>query len=625
VDISSRKPDARPFSLLLVLFALTILAWPNLFLKEQLPVDGNVLRLFYPNWVFLHVHPPTLSQWPLWNPYRNMGEPFLADPQSLAGYPPMWWLCRLPSYLGFVRLWIVGHTLLAGYFTRKWLLRSGADPAAAAVSMIVVAFNGYFIAHGTLLNHFASAAFVPVVFYYFSARRTIAFAVALALQWLAGFPPFCYLTVVALAIWSLSAGTARRDCLRLLLTGGTLAVGLAAFQIIPFAELFIHSARPILLSAAVATEFSEPTGQLLRMLVVPQWMAWSRDLTGDQAVVSFYVGPVVMLAAVWAAYDGGRIERRLMLGTIACALLSLGSHLPGYAQFAPLHVFRFPANWLLLSSVGFAILSGWGVARLPDARWKWVVAALILADLLTFAQYGRTPWFSPSFLDEPPPLAQSSVPGSATHRLYHSPAVVERLAQQGSKTFNDWLQLKDALMPSYGMAFGLREASSYQVMKLVRAARYQERLAAQGPSSALARWAGISTFVAGITPVGSAGPLRVQVLSTADANPPVFFESNSSAQHTTIAESRPGTIEARVSTDHRDTLVFSEVSYPGWVVRVDGQRAQGSVFQDTFQSVQVSAGDHVVRFDYAPRTFWLGFAISLGTLGCSVVALRFRP
>ena len=625
MGISSGKPDARPFSLLLVLFALTVLAWPNLFLKGELPMDGNVLRLFYPNWTFLHAHPPGLWQWPLWNPYRNMGEPFLADPQSLAAYPPMWLLCRLPSYLGLVRLWVLGHTLLAGYFMRKWLLKSGADPAAAAVSMTVVAFNGYFIAHGTLLNHFASAAFVPVVFYYFSARRTAAFGTALALQWLAGFPPFCYVTVVALGLWTLLAGTARRACLRLLWTGGTLALGLAAFQLIPFVEIFIHSARPILLNPAVATEFSEPVGQLLRMLVVPQWMAWSRDLTGDQAVVSFYVGPVVMLAAVWASYKGGRFERQLLLGTIACAVLSLGSHLPGYAWFAPLHVFRFPANWLLLSSVGFAVLSGWGVARLADARWKWVVAGLILADLLTFAQHGRTPWFTPSFLDEPPPLAQSLIPGSEISRLYHSPAVVEGLSQQGSKTFNDWLLLRDALIPSYGTAFWLREASSYQVMKLVRAARYQERLAAEGPSSSLARWAGISTVVTGTTRQGSSEPPQVQVLSTVDASPPVFFEANSTAQHVAIARSQPGRIEARVKTDRLDTLVFSEVSYPGWVVRVDGKKARAEVFQETFQSVQIPAGEHLVVFDYVPLTFRLGLAITLGTLASLFFALRFRP
>jgi len=619
------RPDARPFSVLLVLFALTVLAWPNLFLRGELPVDGNVLRLFYPNWAFLHLHPPTLTEWPLWNPSRNMGEPFLANPQSLAAYPPMWLLCRLPSYLGFVRLWILGHTLLAAWFTRSWLLRSGADPAAAAVSTIVVVFNGYFIAHGTLLNHFASAAFVPVVFYYFSARRTIAFGIALAMQWLAGFPPFCFITVVALTLWTLSAGTARRDCLRLLWTGGLLAIGLAAFQLIPFVEFFVHSARPILLNPAVATEFSEPVGQLLRMLVVPQWMAWSRDLTGDQAVVTFYVGPIVMLAALWAVYVGGRFERRLLLGTIACAVLSLGSHLPGYAQFVPLHVFRFPANWLLLCSIGLAVLSGWGVGRLAQARWKWAAAGLILADLLTFAQYGRTPWFTPSFLDEPPPLARSVISDSAAHRLYHSPALVERLSRQDSKTFGDWLRLKNVLMPSYGTAFGLREASSYQVMKLVRAARYQARLAAEGPSSPLARWAGISTVVAEATSQGSTGPPQVQVMSTTDASPPVFFESSSSAQRAAVAVFRPGAIEAKVATDRPDTLVLSEVSYPGWVVRVDGQRAPSRVFQDTFQAVQVSAGEHVVRFDYLPLTFALGLAITLGTLGCSVVALRFRP
>jgi hypothetical protein len=63
--MSSSADDRRPFSLLIVLLVLTVLAWPDLFLKGQVPVDGNVLRLFYPNWAFLHAHPQS-QQWPLW-------------------------------------------------------------------------------------------------------------------------------------------------------------------------------------------------------------------------------------------------------------------------------------------------------------------------------------------------------------------------------------------------------------------------------------------------------------------------------------------------------------------------------------------------------------------------------
>jgi hypothetical protein len=615
---------ARPFTLLLVLLALTALAWPDLFLKSQVPVDGNVLRLFYPNWAFLHAHPPGLSQWPLWNPYRNMGEPFLADPQSLAGYPPMWLLCRLPSYLGFVRFWILGHTLLAGYFMRQWMLRSLGDHAAAAAATVVMAFNGYFVAHGTLLNHFAAAAYVPAALYYFSADRPTALGAVLALQWLAGFPPFSYLTGVALVCWMPFLWPARARFLACLWKAGILALGIAAFQVIPFVELFAHATRPALLSADVATEFSEPAGQLLRMFVLPQWLVWSQGLTGDQAVVTFYVGPFVCFLAAWALFKGGRRERAIVLATIVFAALSLGSHLPGYSQLFPLHIFRFPANWLLLSTVGFALLSAWGVARMPDVRWRWTVAALIALDLVAFARQGRTPWFSPSFLSEPPALAQSLIAAAGTSRVYHSPAVVQRLSQQTSKSFTDWLRFKDALIPSYGTAFGLREVSSYQVLKLTRAAQFQERLAIEGPASPLARWAGIGAVIVTIPGADPSEVPQVQAVRLKDANLPLVLMNSPSTGHVTLLRYQAGHVAAQVVTERPDLLVFSEVSYPGWTAYVDGQPQSSDVFQSTFQAVQIQPGHHVVRFEYAPLTFRIGLVISLATLPVLGFGLIFR-
>jgi uncharacterized membrane protein YfhO len=69
-------------------------------------------------------------------------------------------------------------------------------------------------------------------------------------------------------------------------------------------------------------------------------------------------------------------------------------------------------------------------------------------------------------------------------------------------------------------------------------------------------------------------------------------------------------------------LVLSEIAYPGWRVRDDGvplaiHRANG-----IFQTVEVGPGRHSLRFEYLPRAFEVGRAISavsivlvLGLLG----------
>ena len=148
-------------------------------MKGRVPVDGNMLRLFYPNWVFLHAHAPSWLEWPLWNPYRNMGEPFWADPQSMAAYPPAWLFFRLPNHLTFMRCWILAHTALAAGFAGVWLWRRTQDSAAAIAAALLAAFNGYFMSHATLPNHFAAAAYVPVIiFYFFDEGKTAGLAVS---------------------------------------------------------------------------------------------------------------------------------------------------------------------------------------------------------------------------------------------------------------------------------------------------------------------------------------------------------------------------------------------------------------------------------------------------------------
>src|SRR5262245_45329289 len=88
---------------------LQFLLWRRLWFAGQIPVDGNVLRLFYPNWVLFR----NLAKhfWlPLWNPYRNMGEPFLADPQAVVLYPIQWILAGLSNFRHYLALWIIIHS-----------------------------------------------------------------------------------------------------------------------------------------------------------------------------------------------------------------------------------------------------------------------------------------------------------------------------------------------------------------------------------------------------------------------------------------------------------------------------------------------------------------------------------
>jgi hypothetical protein len=195
--------------------------------------------------------------------------------------------------------------------------------------------------------------------------------------------------------------------------------------------------------------------------------------------------------------------------------------------------------------------------------------------------------------------------------------VTRGLEDQGANSPEDYRFLKEALAPSYGMAFGLREVDSYQVLKLERARLFQERLAAQGPASPLLNWAGVSTV---ITRNPGPGPWSIQnmkIVSLSGYRQPLFFEAARREQKVSIRAYQAGKISASMYTDRADVLVFSEAAYPGWRVRLDGKQASLSIFQDTFLAVEVPPGRHEAVFGYVPWTFRAGLLVTL----CSLVLI----
>ena len=104
---------------------------------------------------------------------------------------------------------------------------------------------------------------------------------------------------------------------------------------------------------------------------------------------------------------------------------------------------------------------------------------------------------------------------------------------------------------------------------------------------------------------------NLKIVSLPGYRPPLFFEANRREQKVAIKGYQAGKINASVYTDRADTLVFSEVSYPGWRVHVDGKRADPAVFQETFLAVKVPPGQHEAAFDYLPWTFGIGLLVTL--------------
>ena len=92
-----------------------------------------------------------------------------------------------------------------------------------------------------------------------------------------------------------------------------------------------------------------------------------------------------------------------------------------------------------------------------------------------------------------------------------------------------------------------------------------------------------------------------------------YFEGRTRSQRVSILSTEAGKMIVSAATDRPDTLVFAEVSYPGWQVAVDGQEKPAALFEDTFLAVNIPAGKHEVEFQYVPRSFRVGALFSAAT------------
>ncbi len=96
----------------------------------------------------------------------------------------------------------------------------------------------------------------------------------------------------------------------------------------------------------------------------------------------------------------------------------------------------------------------------------------------------------------------------------------------------------------------------------------------------------------------------------------------------TIARYTNRHVTIRASLPASGLLVLADSYFPGWHVYVDGREEKIARVNLFFRGVILSAGEHVVDFDYAPRSFAVGLAISLTTVGGvvlgSVIAGRRR-
>ncbi|MCX7918096.1 MAG: YfhO family protein [bacterium] len=58
------------------------------------------------------------------------------------------------------------------------------------------------------------------------------------------------------------------------------------------------------------------------------------------------------------------------------------------------------------------------------------------------------------------------------------------------------------------------------------------------------------------------------------------------------------------------SVILSEIYYPGWKAKLDGQPVQIGVYKSLLRSLPIPEGEHQIEFVFSPFTFWLGAIVS---------------
>jgi hypothetical protein len=392
---------------------------------------------------------------PLWNPYLFLGAPLLANSQAAVFYPLN---VLLHDVARAINGTIVLHAWLGGLFTYLWL-RHGRRllPAAAVLGAVVFAGSGFVGGHVGQLNQLEAYIWLPALLWVWDwaivrplhvpvppgkaawawrvavcVPGVAALAVIFAVQLLAGHTQAWYISAVGLGLYGVvrlleerqpSVASSRvrhawRDWLRpalvaavIVAAGLAFALGLAAVQLLPTFELSALSLRAGGLAYREVVSFSLRP-QLLAFSLLP---AYGTDLAQRFASPAYaeyvaYVSVSGLVLALWGAWRGARPRAALVVLALAGLLLALGAYNPLYFAAYKLvpgwDLFRAPARWMLLYTVGAAGLAALAVQVLlrpgqasPVAgRQRRLGQVLILAGLVLAAGFagwavpGRWTW-----------------------------------------------------------------------------------------------------------------------------------------------------------------------------------------------------------------------------------------
>jgi hypothetical protein len=278
-----------------------------------------------------------------------------------------------------------------------------------------------------------------------------------------------------------------------------------------------------------------------------------------------------------------------------------------------------------------------------SSRWLWLAGCVVLLDL-TLAGAGLNPSIDASVFKSQIPLSngdngnRSYMTAETEYKLKFGVAfpfssfdsklpihslldlgIPDTLILQGRSSANNF----DPILPErYAVLVGeldwLQANQQRTIMQLMGVSSF-ESLDGDGRLRQTAVENARRVRVVGSAQWVTSGPEALAHILDPSFNPDkaVVLEGGGSSQSADIVgnaeimpSAGPNEVRIQVSTDSQAWVVLSDVWYPGWRAFVDDGRVEIYRADYLFRAVSVPKGEHTVRFEYSPFSFWSGLSLS---------------
>lgn len=281
-------------------------------------------------------------------------------------------------------------------------------------------------------------------------------------------------------------------------------------------------------------------------------------------------------------------------------------------------------------------------------RWSFVVLLIVALDLM-WASWGLNPTTQPGF------YGQDTAAAGQDTRSYWPKATEANVKFEQYFRFDDYrlaavnqTAIRSSTLPNLNLIDRVPLLNNFDPLLVGHFAGYLELLDAQvdaGSASALLQAAGVgqvsgqepttadaprawlvssacwhtdeAALVAALTDPAWQPHEQVQLLGDDGCAPP-----EPASGTVTALTGSTNTVTISVDAARSSWLVLADTDYPGWTASVDGAAVPIYRANLNFRAVQVEAGAHEVRFDYAPGWLLPGALISAVALLIALLLYR---